>query len=199
MDWLIADRLTFAYGDDVIFEELSFSLSAGMVALQGPSGSGKTTLLKLINQDLQPNSGSVRYQGGSAILILQDDSLIPWLSGSANIKISRTYDSKRIFDARIVESMASFVEKSAYKMSFGQRRYVEIVRALGSESEVLLLDEPLNFLDADRRAIVIKELVRQSAKRHILMSTHYIEEFDGAPVGRIQLRGIAPFREVTVL
>src|SRR5947209_3368325 len=100
MDWLFADRLTFAYGQDIIFEDLRFSLSAGIVALQGPSGSGKTTLLKLINHDLEPSSGSVGYVGNSAILILQDDALIPWLTGSANLKISPTFDARRVSDAR---------------------------------------------------------------------------------------------------
>lgn len=197
--WIVADDLTFGYGPNSIFEHLSFRVDASMVALQGPSGSGKTTLLKLINQDLHPVSGKVAYAGSSSILILQDDSLLPWLSGTANIRISRTFDPGNIHDSRILALMADFADKRAYEMSFGQRRYLEIVRALGTYSDVLLLDEPLNFLDTERRAVVIGELLRQSERRRIMASTHYIEDFDGAPVGRLQLIGSGPFREVVVV
>ncbi len=197
--WIVAEDLTFGYAENVVFEHLSFQVTSRMVALQGPSGSGKTTLLKLINGDLAPASGAVEYEGRSAILILQDDSLLPWLTGTANIGISRTFRASRINDPAILASMSEFAGKRAHQMSFGQRRYLEIVRALGSESDILLLDEPLNFLDVGRRAVVIKELLRQAENRRIIMSTHYIEEFDGAPVGRLQLVGLPPFREVSVL
>ena len=194
--WLTADRLTFGYGADPIFENLSFGVASRMVALQGPSGSGKTTLLKLINDDLAPTSGTVRHGGRHAILILQDDSLLPWLTGEGNLAISTTFVPDRIRDRNLVASMSSFIGRRAHQMSFGQRRFIEIVRALGSEADVLLFDEPLNFLDADRRAAVIAELMRQAEDRRVLMSTHYIEDFDGAPVGRLQLAGTPPFREV---
>lgn len=197
--WIIAKDLTFGYGANTVFEHLSFQVTAGLVALQGPSGSGKTTLLKLINGDLTPGSGSVGYAGRSAILILQDDSLLPWLTGNANIGISRTFSADRIHDPAIMASMNEFAGKRAHEMSFGQRRYLEIVRALGSESDVLLLDEPLNFLDVERRAVLIKELLRQAKHRRIMMSTHYIEDFDGVQVGRLHLLGMSPYREVVVL
>ena len=197
--WIAAEALTFGYGANLVFDRLSFHVSAPMVALQGPSGSGKTTLLKLINGDLEPTSGAVEYIGRTAILILQDDALLPWLTGAANIAISKTFRASRIQNPDILESMAEFVDKPVYALSFGQRRYLEIVRALGSLSEVLLLDEPLNFLDVARREVIIKELLHQAQHRRIMMSTHYIEDFDGAPVGRLQLVGSAPYREVTVL
>lgn len=196
--WVMADRMTFRYQQDLIFQEMSFALSDNLVALQGPSGSGKTTLLKLIRGDLQPASGSIGYTGSSAILILQDDSLIPWLTGKDNLHVSLSFTEDRIHDQRILSSMSAFLHKRAYQMSFGQRRYVEIVRALGSDADILLFDEPLNFLDADRRATVMQELVHQSKTRRVIMSTHYIEDFAGAPISRVQLRGVAPFRELAV-
>lgn len=197
--WITAENMTFSYGDNTVFEGLSFRVTSDLVALQGPSGSGKTTLLKLINQDLIPSCGRLSTDGRSAILILQDDSLLPWLTGTDNISISPSFDSGRINDPGILAAMTDFVGKRAHEMSFGQRRYLEIVRALGSKSDVLLLDEPLNFLDAARRSAVIRELLFQSAYRRVIMSTHYIEDFDGAPVGRVQLAGTPPFREVVIL
>ena len=136
--------------------------------------------------------GSVGYLGRSAILILQDDFLLPWLTGTANIEISRTFSADRIHDPTIIASMSEFAGKRANQMSFGQRRYLEIVRALGSESDVLLLDEPLNFLDVERRAVVIKELFRQAEHRKVMMSTHYIEDFErGAGPANVS-RGNSP-------
>jgi ABC-type multidrug transport system ATPase subunit len=71
-------------------------------------------------------------------------------------------------------------------LSFGQRRSVELLRVLSSQPNLLLLDEPLNFLDSGRRGIVVRSIQGLAATGvQIVITTHYDEDF--------QLEGVARY------
>ncbi len=185
-------NLTFAYGNDLIFNDLSFDSDQRLIALQGPSGSGKTTLLKLLAGFLRPSAGRVTLPGRSRMMVLQEDALLPWLSVSANIKLSRSFRSERLQSPELVELAIKTSEKHVRHLSFGQRRLIELVRCIGSDADVIFMDEPLNFLDKHRRHLIIHELACQAQARTVIISTHYIEDFDGVKVQRWMLDGDAP-------
>jgi NitT/TauT family transport system ATP-binding protein len=194
--FLAVHEMSFSYGGTAIFEDLSFDLGSSLTSLQGPSGCGKTTLLKLLNGDLTPSTGFVDRNFKSSVLILQEDALLPWLSGDDNLALSASFSYSKIHNSRIVDGIRDYSGRLAHTLSFGQRRYIELVRALGSDAAILFFDEPLNFLDRSKRQAIIDEMILQSGSRPIITTTHYIEDFDGAPVRRMALLGDFPSRAI---
>jgi ABC-type multidrug transport system ATPase subunit len=79
-------------------------------------------------------------------------------------------------------------------LSFGQRRIVELLRVLSSPTPLVLLDEPLNFLDASRRKVVV-DTIRQLADhdRSFIISSHYETDFSSLPCDRCRFAGDMPY------
>jgi ABC-type taurine transport system ATPase subunit len=77
--------LAFSYGDQKIFDKFNLQDDSKLLILKGPSGCGKTTLLKLICDFLKPEKGHINPAYEKKCLIIQEDSLIPWITGKNNI------------------------------------------------------------------------------------------------------------------
>jgi energy-dependent translational throttle protein EttA len=153
-----ADGLTKAFGDRLLFENLSFSLPpAGIVGVIGPNGAGKTTLFRLIVGEEQPDAGTLRT-GDTVELAYVDQSrtaLDPkntvWkeISGGSDlIELGR-----REVNSRQYVSWFNFKggdqQKPVGQLSGGERNRVHLAKLLRSGGNVLLLDEPTNDLDVD--------------------------------------------------
>jgi ATP-binding cassette ChvD family protein len=151
-----AKDLSKAYGDKLLFEDLSFSLPrGGIVGVIGPNGAGKTTLFKLLTHVETPDSGSLRL-GEKAVLSYVDQSRDA-LEGDKTVyeEVSEGVEfvemGKRQINARAY--LASFAFKGADqqkpvgKLSGGERNRVHLAKMLKSGGNVLLLDEPTNDLD----------------------------------------------------
>lgn len=153
-----ADNISKAYGDRVLFENLSFSLPpAGIVGIIGPNGAGKTTLFRLITGQEQPDTGSFKV-GDTVVLGYVDqmhDDLDPEKSvwenitdGNENILLgnrpvnSRAYVSKFNFNG-------ADQQKKIGILSGGERNRVHLAITLKKGSNVLLLDEPTNDIDVN--------------------------------------------------
>jgi NitT/TauT family transport system ATP-binding protein len=147
----------------------------------GPSGCGKTTLLKIISKSL--NIG-VTYQlletPEKNYLILQDDALCPWLTGINNIVNFVNINTESLSKMPLFNHIESFIYKKACNMSFGQRRMVELLRAIVSKPTLLLLDEPFNYIDIESRRIISNELLNliNTQQTKIVLSSHYNEDFN---------------------
>jgi ATP-binding cassette ChvD family protein len=153
-----SENLVKAFGDRLIFENLTFNLPAGgIVGIIGPNGAGKTTLFKIITGKEKPDSGSIRV-GETVKLAYVDqerDSLDPdktiWevvSGGSDMLSIGGREINSRAYVSRFNFS-GSDQQKKVSTISGGERNRVHLACMLKEGANVLLLDEPTNDLDVN--------------------------------------------------
>lgn len=155
---LEAENLTKAFGEKLLFENLSFKLPAGgIVGIIGPNGAGKTTLMKIITGQEQPDSGSFRV--GETVSLGYVDQSRDALDDNKTVwqEISEGKDiltlGKREVNSRGYVSQFNFKgpdqQKKVGQLSGGERNRVHMAKMLKMGANVLLLDEPTNDLDVD--------------------------------------------------
>lgn len=148
--------------------DVSLELHAQTTALYGPSGAGKTSVLELIAGLRRPLRGRIELHGRDVTelpprlrrvgYVPQDDALFPHMSVRQNIFYSRrTTAGSHVID---VLEMGTLLDRSVKRLSGGERKRVALARALLSDPEVLLLDEPLAGVDIALRDRVLEFLVR---------------------------------------
>jgi energy-dependent translational throttle protein EttA len=151
-----ANGVSKAYGDRILFEDLTFSLPpGGIVGVIGPNGAGKTTLFRLITGQEEPDEGTFRT--GETVRLAYVDQSRETLDGTRSIweEISGGEDVIRLgnreFNSRAWVSRFNFSgsdqQKKVSELSGGERNRVHLAKMLRQESNVLLLDEPTNDLD----------------------------------------------------
>ena len=150
--------VTKAYGDKVLFEDLSFSLPpAGIVGVIGPNGAGKTTLFRLIMGIEQPNKGEIVIGETAKIAYVdqQHKSIDPDLTVYETIAGNSEWVrlGGRDINARAWVSRFNFTgadqEKLCGVLSGGERNRLHLALTLKDEGNVLLLDEPTNDVDVN--------------------------------------------------
>jgi sulfate-transporting ATPase len=153
-----AKGLTKAYGDKLLFDDLTFSLPpGGIVGVIGPNGAGKTTLFKLITGQEQPDSGAIDI-GETVRLGYVDqsrDALNPnknvWeeISGGLDIfKLGKNEVATRAYVGAF-NFKGGDQQKKVGQLSGGERNRVHMAKMLQEGGNVLLLDEPTNDLDVE--------------------------------------------------
>ena len=155
---LEADHVRKAYGDRLLFEDLSFSLPrGGIVGVLGPNGVGKTTLMRMIAGEEKPDSGVLRL--GETVRVSYVDQNRAGLEGDKTVweMISGGHDHIRIGNAEMPSRayVAGFGFKGADQqkpvgvMSGGERNRLNLALTLRQGGNLLLLDEPTNDLDVE--------------------------------------------------
>jgi energy-dependent translational throttle protein EttA len=154
-----AKGLSKAFGDKLLFEDLSFSLPpAGIVGVVGPNGAGKTTLFRMIAGQETPDSGELRI--GDTVQLAYVDQSREELEAGNNVwkEISAGRDLMMLGGKEEVNSrayVASFgfkgadQQKPVGQLSGGERNRVHLAKMLAGGGNLLLLDEPSNDLDVD--------------------------------------------------
>jgi len=153
-----AKNLTKAFGDKLLFDDLSFNLPpGGIVGVIGPNGAGKTTLFKLITGVETADSGSVEI--GSTVHLGYVDQSRDALTASHNVweEISGGHDmmtvGKHEMQTRAYVGAFNFKgvdqQKKVGQLSGGERNRVHLAKMLKQGGNVLLLDEPTNDLDVE--------------------------------------------------
>jgi multidrug/hemolysin transport system ATP-binding protein len=193
--------LTKRYGRTLAVDDISFEVPAGSVfAFVGTNGAGKSTTISCLTtvapfddgevvvggHDVRRDGADVRQRIG---VVFQDSVLDPMLTARENlVSRGRFYGrDRRALDARIAEVSAligldDFLGRRYGTFSGGQRRRVDIARALLTRPSIIFLDEPTAGLDPASRAQVwatIQEL-RASAGLTVFLTTHYMEETEEA-------------------
>jgi ATP-binding cassette ChvD family protein len=153
-----AKGLTKAYGDKLLFENLSFTLPpGGIVGVIGPNGAGKSTLFKIITGQEKPDSGTIDI--GPTVHLGYVDQSRDHLDNSKNVweEISDGLDYMKVngHDQSTRAYVGAFnfkgqdQQKNVGKLSGGERNRVNIAKMLKRGGNVLLLDEPTNDLDVE--------------------------------------------------
>lgn len=186
------EHVTKSIGDLSILENVSFSVNKGeFLCMVGPSGCGKTTLLKCI-------AGLRKYEGSIYIdnkkseginqkigYVFQEFSLFPfrtvWKNMEFGLEIQKVPQGKRrhiVQDLMELFRLEGFEHAFPHELSGGMQKKVAIARALATDPEILLMDEPFVSLDAQTRNMLQKELLRiwQKTRKTIVFVTHNVDE-----------------------
>jgi energy-dependent translational throttle protein EttA len=153
-----AEGVRKAYGDKLLFDDLSFSLPrGGIVGVIGPNGAGKTTLFRLITGEEKVDAGTLRvgdtvklaYVSQSRDTLDSKKSVWEEISGGEeNIQIGSRTRNARAYAASL-NFRGADQQKKVGDLSGGERNRVHLAKLLRSGGNVLLLDEPTNDLDVD--------------------------------------------------
>lgn len=174
-------------------DRVSFDIDEGsFVSLVGPSGCGKSTLLKIIAGLLPSSTGTVSVNGKQVKeplenvgMVFQSPVLLKWKSVLGNImlpvefaKLEREPHLDRARSLVQIVGLTGFEEMYPYELSGGMQQRVSLCRALVTDPQMLLMDEPFGSLDAMTRDDLDLELIRiwEERKKTVLFVTHNIQE-----------------------
>jgi ABC-2 type transport system ATP-binding protein len=194
-------QLTQRYGERCALNNLSLALPAGQfVALLGPNGAGKSTLFQVLTGLFSASQGEVSVAGHSlrhtAVkalahigVVFQQMSLDLDLSVRRNLLfhadlhgLPRAVAHERIETGCAALGNAGDLDRTVRELSGGNRRKVELVRALLHRPAVLLMDEPTVGLDPKSRRDLLAAVLADVAQRGttVLWATHLVEEAEAA-------------------
>ena len=193
---IAAKQLTKRYGDFTAVNGIDFEVRRGeSFGFLGPNGAGKSTTMRIISATLTRTSGEITILGkdpekfGPEIkahlgVVPQADNLDQALTVEENLYIyGRYFGLSKVFIRAKIEELLDFaqlVDKRAVKveaLSGGMKRRLTIARALISEPEILMLDEPTTGLDPQARHILWDRLFRLKEQGvTLLITTHYMDE-----------------------
>ena len=171
---------------DIDIEEGEF------LSIVGPSGCGKSTFLNVLLGLIRPDSGDVRMQnkpitgpGTDRAMVFQEFGLLPWRTVQHNVELGlelkgMAAQARHQVSQPLIEmtGLAGFESHYPHELSGGMKQRVGLARALATDPNVLLMDEPFAALDAQTRDVMQVELLRiwQETKKTVLFVTHQIDE-----------------------
>jgi NitT/TauT family transport system ATP-binding protein len=179
----------------IALRDVSLTVAKGeFLAIVGPSGCGKTTLINMIAGFVRPIEGSVRVRGqevagpgADRAMVFQDYALLPWRTVEKNVRFAMENRRGKVpaaeqgqRTARVLDlvGLTGFEKSFPHELSGGMRQRVGIARALVTEPEILLMDEPFGAVDAMTREAMQAELEKIIAqtRQTVVFITHSIDE-----------------------
>lgn len=191
------DNLTKTYGSLKAVDDLSFEIRKGeLFAFLGVNGAGKSTTINIICGQLKKDEGTViidelNLDDNLAKIkkkigvVFQASILDPQLTVKDNLEIkaslyglSRKEIKSRVNELAEILDFNSYLNRPLAKLSGGQKRRIDIARALLNKPDILILDEPTTGLDPQTRKIIwaVITKLRKENNMTVLLTTHYMEE-----------------------
>ncbi|MDB5485174.1 MAG: putative transporter, ATP-binding protein [Tardiphaga sp.] len=165
---------------------LDLAIARGaFVALLGPSGCGKSTALRLIAGLAQPSEGIVEMTARRIGFVFQEPTLMPWASIRDNVRLPlklkhapRAASDARVSAALAQVGLADFAQAYPRELSGGMRMRASLARALVTDPDILLLDEPFAALDEITRFKLNDDLLAlwRTLNKTIVFVTHSVFE-----------------------
>src|SRR5436305_9490 len=162
------------------------------LSIVGPSGCGKSTFLNVLLGLLRADSGELTVNGKrisgpgtDRAMVFQEFGLLPWRTVQHNVELGLELkgvasETRRSTSQRLIElvGLSGFEQHYPHELSGGMKQRVGLARALATDPEVLLMDEPFAALDAQTRDLMQVELLRiwQETQKTVLFVTHQIDE-----------------------
>ena len=185
---LQAKGLTKNYGDHTAVKDINLEFKKGSFnAILGPNGAGKSTTISMLIGLKRANNGQIIYAPNTRIgVVFQASVLDEKLTVKENLAI-RAQQYKGIKGGRVEDlinqlGLTAFQKQLYGTLSGGQKRRVDIARALLSNPDILFLDEPTTGLDIQTRKSIWDLLYRlqRDEGMTIILTTHYLDEADEA-------------------
>jgi ABC-2 type transport system ATP-binding protein len=195
---IVAENLVKTYPGEVhAVRGISFSVAAGeSFGLLGPNGAGKSTTIGMLNTTIRPTSGRALLAGHDvqadpmsarrvSSVVFQDPVLDRPLTGRQNLqlhlrlwRVPKADGLARLAELTLAVGLADLLDRPVATYSGGQRRRLEIVRALLSAPRVLFLDEPTVGLDTRVRHDLFDTItaLRERTGATVLLTTHHLDE-----------------------
>jgi multidrug/hemolysin transport system ATP-binding protein len=178
-------------------DNLSFDIADGeLFALLGSNGAGKSTTISCMTTTLRPDSGEILVHGNAvgkdddAIrrdtgIVFQQSLLDPVLTVSENLDLKADIyriDRERVREVCDLVAVGEFSRRAYGTLSGGEKRRVDIARALLHRPSIMFLDEPTSGLDPQSRAQVWEAInrLREEDQMTVVLTTHYMEETEAA-------------------
>ena len=191
------DNLTKTYGSLKAVDDLSFEIRKGeLFAFLGVNGAGKSTTINIICGQLKKDEGTVIIDEVNLDdnlakikkkigVVFQASILDPQLTVKDNLEIkaslyglSRKEIKSRVGELAEILDFKSYLNRPLAKLSGGQKRRIDIARALLNKPDILILDEPTTGLDPQTRKMIwaVITKLRKENNMTVLLTTHYMEE-----------------------
>lgn len=190
------DHVSFAYGNEKILDDFSFSINKNkVIGITGRSGSGKSTLLKLLMRFWDSNGGKVFFSGEDIKMVdtkrlremqsymtqdtqLFNDTLLNNLriakpdASLAEVEEACRKASVHSFIASLPEGYQTRAGELGGRLSGGERQRIGLARAFLHDSPLILLDEPTSNLDSLNEAVILKSLYDAESGKTIVLVSH---------------------------
>ncbi len=175
--------LSKQFGDLLLYDDFSLDLPEGKTScLLGPSGCGKTSLLNMAAGLMGADKGEILYERGGdsprVSYVFQEPRLLPWLTAAGNLVyaqpggLGRHERKARARDMLSLVGLEGAARKFPRELSGGMARRVGLARALLSDYDIMLMDEPLSSLDQEMKESLIRLLKKRLEGSTALLVTH---------------------------